>query len=73
MDSGLATLLQNPMMIAIIWLFVVGAALCMGGIWMIYLMKVVMNDDEIQEKIRRHKRINEEIIRAQQSNNNRAA
>lgn len=72
MHFGLASLLQNPMMTAVIWLVVVALALCMGGIWMLYLMKVVMNDDDIQDKIRRHKRINEEIIRAQQSNNRAA-
>lgn len=64
----MGSLLQNPMFIAMVWLVVLLTSFVMGSIWMIYLIKIVMNDDEIQEKIRKHKRINEEIIRAQHSN-----
>ena len=60
-------LLQNSMFIAIIWIVVLGASMFMASMWMVYLIKIVMNEDEIQEKIRRHKRIGEEIIRAHQN------
>ena len=42
-----AGLLSNPMFIALIWLVVIASAALMGGLWMVYLMKIVMNDDEI--------------------------
>lgn len=63
----MGSLVQNGMFIAILWIVVLGSSLFMATMWMVYLIKIVMNEDEIQEKIRRHKRIGEEIIRASQN------
>ncbi len=61
------TLLQNDLFAAIVWVAAVTVSVVMAITWMVYLIKIVMNDEEIQEKIRRHKRISEEIMRAEQS------
>ena len=38
--------------------------LFLAFLWMIYLIKIVLNDEEVQEKIRRIRRRHEEEIRA---------
>ena len=59
--------INNDLIGALIWVLVAIVAFGMGFLWMVYLMKVAMNEDEVQEKIRKHKRIGEELMRAQQS------
>lgn len=61
-----ALFLQNEFMSALVWVGVVICCCFLGFAWMTYLIKIVMNDDEVQEKIRRHKRITEELMRAQE-------
>lgn len=54
--------LNNPLIAAVVWVLGIGICLGLATIWMTYLIKIIMNDYEIQEKIRRHKRITEELI-----------
>lgn len=67
-----SNLLNNNLFIAIIWVAVVAASFGFAAIWMTYLIKIVMNDEEVQEKLRRHRRISEEIMRAEESSHRAA-
>ncbi len=53
---------NNPMVVALVWVMSVGMCFGLATLWMTYLIKIIMNDYEIQEKIRRHKRISEELL-----------
>lgn len=48
------------------WILVWLGTLPIAGLWMCYLIKVVMNDEELQDRIRRIRRQQEEEIRAEQ-------
>lgn len=59
-------LLANPLVAVLGWCLVLMVCGVMGGLWLIYLIKLALNEDEVQEKIHRHKRIAEEMMRAQE-------
>ena len=56
------TFYNNPFITAVVWVLAIAICFGLATIWMTYLIKIIMNDYEIQEKIRRHKRITEELI-----------
>ena len=53
---------NNPMVIALVWVLSIGGCFAFATLWMTYLIKIIMNDYEIQDKIKRHKRISEELL-----------
>ncbi len=53
---------NNPMIMALVWVFSVAGCFGLATLWMTYLIKIIMNDYEVQEIIRRHKRISEELL-----------
>ena len=53
---------SNPMVIALVWVLSVGICFGLAVLWMTYLIKIIMNDYEVQDKIKRHKRISEELL-----------
>lgn len=57
-------LANNSMFIILVWFFVLVICTLLSGLWVIYLIKLAVNEDEIQEKIRKHKRIAEEMLRS---------
>ncbi len=58
----MVTFFNNPMVIALVWVLSVGICFGLASLWMTYLIKIIMNDYEVQEKIKRHKRISEELL-----------
>lgn len=58
--------MQNPLFVVLGWFLVFAFCGIMGGLWLVYLIKLAVNEDEIHEKIQRHKRIAEEMMRARE-------
>jgi len=52
------------MSVILTWFAVVAGMLFLGSLWVMYLIKVVVNDEDVQERIRRIRRQQEEERRA---------
>lgn len=52
--------------LVISWIIIFAICLSLAWLWMVILIRVVLNDEEAKERIRRWQRVQEERIRAQE-------
>ncbi|MBP5232494.1 MAG: hypothetical protein J6333_03725 [Planctomycetes bacterium] len=63
----MATLLHNTAFLMFIWCLIVAICFMLGGLWLAYMIKLAVSEDEIMEKYRRQRRISEEIMHVDHS------
>jgi type VI protein secretion system component VasF len=63
MIARLTMEVQGPILEVLLWFVAVGFCMTFALVWLLYLLKLVENEDEAEEKVRRYQRIAEEILR----------
>lgn len=57
---------SDGMLLVVIYAGVFSVCAGLGWLWMMYLIKVVLNEEEMQEQIRAQRRLHEELMRMDQ-------
>ena len=63
----MGSLLHNTAFLMFIWFMIVAVCFMLGGLWLAYMIKLAVSEDDIMEKYRRRRRIAEEITHVDHS------